>query len=275
MTQLSRQEFSLLSGFTKQFTGIELTEDKEYLIEHRFGPLLEKYQVGSYQELYARSLLNDLVKQSMIDAICTNETLFFRDQNPFKALTQEILPNLFARGENKIIRIHSAACSTGQEAYSICIAAKEAGFDLDRVFVYGSDISEIALGKAREGIYSSFELTRGMDERLRDKYFTPAGVNFQLNEDIRRKVSFESRNLLTEQPPSTSLDLVFCRYVACYFDLTTKQKLFNTIADNMSDGGYLIVGASEYLEGVTNRFKIAPSAIGKYYQLTTADSALH
>ena len=88
-------------------------------------------------------------------------------------------------------------------------------------------------------------------------------------------MSFEKRNLLNDAPPNTALDLVFCRYVACYFDLATKQKLFNKIADNMSDGGFLIVGASEYLEGVTNRFKIATSAIGKYYQLVDAGESLH
>ena len=154
MNALSSQEFDLLSGYIRNETGICLTPDKAYLLEHRFAPLLSKFSCASYLDLHGHARSNPTVARELIEAICTNETLFFRDQRPFKLLTDVLLPSV----SGMVTKIHSAACSTGQEAYSICIAAKEAGFPLNQIRVIGTDISSGVVEKAKLGVYSDFEV---------------------------------------------------------------------------------------------------------------------
>ncbi len=271
-------DIKAISKYILDISGINLNESKAYLIETRLGGLIKEYECSSYKELRSKAETdsNKTIENKIIDAISTNETLFFRDREPFEVLQHKILPDLIDRRTEKAsgllpipIRIWSAACSTGQEAYSIAIVLKELLPDLKKynVRLFGTDISDSAIAQASYGTYNKFEIERGLSKGKLEKYFIPNGGNWKISDEIRAMVSFNKGNILKPFAGVEKLDIIFCRNVAIYFDLEERKKLFENIASVLEPDGFLIVGSTESLTGICPIFEPKRYLRTIYYQL--------
>jgi chemotaxis protein methyltransferase CheR len=273
--QLKEDEFNLLRLYVEQECGISVTDEKRYLFETRLNDLVKKYNCKSFGEFYLKAKNNQdaLLKSQIIDAITTNETLWFRDESPFLTLKEQILPNFIneiKEGKRNQIKIWSAASSTGQEPYSIAITLRETpGFDMlnGRLTILASDISDAALKTAREGRYDSVAMSRGLTPQQREKYFKEEpNRTYVLKDEIRNMVRFQPFNL---QQPFDSLgkfDVIFLRNVAIYFSHDFKVKLFKKLYQSLNPGGFLFLGSSEHLQAYNQDFQ--PQQHGRciYYQ---------
>ena len=254
-------QFEFMRDFLLQQSGLVVEEHKMYLLRTRLQPLLKEHAIATLNELADRLKKdrNSRMSRQVVDAMTTNETLFFRDQYPFDALRDVMLPECAAKGSP--VRIWSAASSTGQEAYSIAMTAAEAmAGKSTRVEIFGSDISDQALAKASGGSYSQMEVQRGMPARLLIKYFEQDGTNWRLKPEIRRMVRFQPANLVTsslaaEMRGKGPFDIVFCRNVLIYFNVEARQQVIDNLAACMKDGGYLLTGATEIPKGNKSRWE--------------------
>jgi len=271
-------DIKAISKYILDISGINLDESKAYLIETRLGGLIKEYECSSYKELRSKAETdsNKTIENKIIDAISTNETLFFRDREPFEVLQHKILPDLIDRRTEKAsgllpipIRIWSAACSTGQEPYSIAIVLKELLPDLKKynVKLFGTDISDSAIAQASYGTYNKFEIERGLSKETLQKYFISNGGNWKISDEIRAMVSFTKRNILKPFVGLGKLDIIFCRNVAIYFNLEERKKLFENIADVLEPDGFLIIGSTESLTGICTIFEPKRYLRTIYYQL--------
>ena len=263
MIKIAPAELKLISQYIQTITGIYLDQSKSYLFETRLSSIAETHDCKSYQELHnkARQDPSKKIEKEIVDAITTNETLFFRDKGPFELLQHKILPEIIdARSSNSSIKprikIWSAASSTGQELYSIAIVIKELlnGTSNYSFSLSGTDISDAAVAQASYGKYNRFEIERGLDRKYLQKYFTLFGDSWKIKDEIRAMVNFRKLNLMQPFTALGKFDIIFCRNVAIYFTLADRKKLFNKIADSLSDDGYLIIGSTESLTGVCPRF---------------------
>ncbi|MCC6598496.1 MAG: protein-glutamate O-methyltransferase CheR [Alphaproteobacteria bacterium] len=262
-------DFDLYKDLLKEKSGLSLTQDKAYLLESRLSPIAKKWGFESLDAMSVklrgvpdRNLVNDIV-----EAMTTNETSFFRDTRPFDLFRDTVLPYMKqARGTRRKLRIWCAASSSGQEPYTLAILLKEAaaqfpGWSFE---IVATDISTEILAQAKEGIYSQFEVQRGMPVTLLLKYFTQNGDKWQLNSDIRQMVRFDQFNLLDSMLRLGSFDIVYCRNVLIYFDEKTKSKVLNGIAAQLESDGYLFLGGAETVLGLTDAFKPLPDKRGMY-----------
>jgi chemotaxis protein methyltransferase CheR len=263
MIKIEPKELKLISQYIQSITGIYLDQSKSYLFETRLSSIAEAQACKSYQELYnkARQEPSRKIEKEIIDAITTNETLFFRDKGPFELLQHKILPEMIDARSSKSalkprIKIWSAASSTGQELYSIAIVIKELLKDsTDYSFTLtGTDISDAAVTQASYGKYNRFEIERGLDKRYLQKYFTLFGDSWKIKDEIRAMVNFKKLNLMQPFTGLGKFDIIFCRNVAIYFTFEDRKKLFNKLADSLADDGYLVIGSTESLTGVCPRF---------------------
>jgi len=262
--KLAVGEFEIMAKFIKEISGISLEKNKTYLIESRLSELAEKETCKTFSDLFFKAKFNKLLQGKIIDAISTNETSFFRDTSPFEALRYKIIPDivdkkmaLIPKGGIPKIRIWSAACSTGQEACSIAMTFIDMLPDIHTkwsVSIVATDIADEMIMKASRGFFSDFEVNRGLPPGLRDKYFINKQSYWQVNDKVRSLISFKRLNLLESFVALGKFDIIFCRNVAIYFDLNTKKILFNKMADILNDNGYLFIGASETLIGITEKF---------------------
>ena len=256
--QITPQEIDVLGPFIAQLTGLVLDHSKAYLFETRLGPVLEKYNLDSFKGLIEGIALNRNIERDTIDAITTQETLFFRDRHPFDFIQNKFFPEFFEKnGMESEMNIWSAASSTGQEIYSIAMTLSNILFDLTKYKIKftGTDISEDALDKARNGLYNKFELSRGIDIKLLNKYFNKEGNGYRIRDELRNSMTFLRTNLLKPLPPLPQMDLIFCRNVAIYFSREDRSKLYNALADKLKPDGVLIISSTESLIGITERFK--------------------
>lgn len=278
MIKVTTDDIKAISKYILHISGIDLKESKAYLIETRLGDLMKEYKCSSYRELCskAKTESNKDIENKIIDAISTNETLFFRDIRPFEVLQHKILPDLIDRRTERSsgllpipIRIWSAACSTGQEVYSIAMVLKELLLDLKKynVKLLGTDISDSAIGQASYGTYNKFEIERGLSKEKLQKYFIPNGGNWKINDEIRAMVSFAKQNILKPLAGLGKLDIIFCRNVGIYFNLENRKKLFENIASILAPDGYLIIGSTESLTGICSLFEPKRYLRTIYYQL--------
>lgn len=278
MIKATTDDIKAISKYILHISGIDLKESKAYLIETRLGDLMKEYKCSSYRELCskAKTESNKDIENKIIDAISTNETLFFRDIRPFEVLQHKILPDLIDRRTERSsgllpipIRIWSAACSTGQEVYSIAMVLKELLLDLKKynVKLLGTDISDSAIGQASYGTYNKFEIERGLSKEKLQKYFIPNGGNWKINDEIRAMVSFAKQNILKPLAGLGKLDIIFCRNVGIYFNLENRKKLFENIASILAPDGYLIIGSTESLTGICSLFEPKRYLRTIYYQL--------
>ena len=277
MVKLSAEEFDFVIRYIYDISGIDLDKHKAYLLETRLVSLLRTYGCSSISELCHRSKFDATheIQNQIIDAISTNETLFFRDKKPFALLRQKILPELADRALGKAaglppppIRIWSTACSTGQEPYSIAIILHEMLPTLNGLSanILGTDISRAATEKARRGLYHQFEIERGLTPQQIEQYFSRQGDRWQINATIREMATFKSLNLMAPFNGLGRFDLIMCRNVAIYFNIEDRRKLFEKLAAVLEPDGYLIVGATESLAGIGPQFEAHRHLDTIYYQ---------
>lgn len=260
--------FQFVSELLRRQSGLALTEDKIYLVESRLQPLAREYGMECVEELLVhlqrtqeRRLTHDVVQ-----AMTTNETMFFRDHKPFERFRSLILPAL-AKANRRDIRIWSAACATGQEPYTIamCMQEEAANYPGLRSDIFATDLCEKALEKARKALYSQFEVQRGMQIQLLIKYFRQCeGNQWQINEATRSMVSFAQHNLLDDPARHGPFDVVFCRNVLIYFDEETKRDVLARIVSVLRPPGFVLLGSAETVLGLSDRLTMLPDAPGIY-----------
>jgi chemotaxis protein methyltransferase CheR len=271
-------EYDYLRKLLKERSGLVLAADKQYLVESRLLPVARKTGAASLSELVQKLKAADAepLAVDVVEAMTTNESFFFRDKIPFDHFRDTIMPALLAaRGAQRRVRIWCAACSTGQEPYSLAICLKEmsqriAGW---RVEIISTDISREVLEKAKAGIYSQFEVQRGLPIQLLVKYFTQVGEMWQIAPDVRAMVQYRTLNLLQDFSQLGTFDVVFCRNVLIYFDQERKIDVLGRLARIIEPDGYLVLGAAETVVGLTETFKPVPDRRALYAPNAEAKSA--
>lgn len=262
------EDFETLSKTVRERSGLVLSKDKSYLLETRLMPVARKHGLSGLEELTEKVRRKDeALIGDVTEAMTTNESLFFRDTKPFDQFRDVVLPDLMkSRADQKRIRVWSAACSSGQEAYSLCMLIKEQGPKLAdwRFDITGTDISMEMVNKAKAGHYTQFEVQRGLPITLLIKYFKQNGDKWQLDSSIRSMVQYKYFNLLESPRSLGQFDVVFCRNVLIYFDQETKGKVLSGIADQMPDDGILYLGGAETVLGISDRFEPVPGYRGMY-----------
>jgi chemotaxis protein methyltransferase CheR len=271
---MKAEDFELFSTLLRQRSGLVLTPDKAYLLESRLMPIARKQGMKGLDDLAGaiRARREESLLRAITEAMTTNESSFYRDQKPFDQFKATVLPNLLqSRASKRQIRIWSAACSSGQEAYSLAMVLEEerskvAGW---RIEIFGTDLSAEMVERARAGIYTQFEVQRGLPITHLVKYFKQNGDKWQISQEIRAMAQFREFNLLTDLSPLGQFDVVFCRNVLIYFDQPTKGKVLEAIARQMPADGVLYLGGAETVLGITDKFKPVEGQRG-LYRLTRA-----
>jgi chemotaxis protein methyltransferase CheR len=262
-------DFELLRKLLRDRSGLVLAADKQYLAESRLLPIARCAGLSSVGELVKalRNASGERLATMVVEAMATKESFFFRDKTPFQQLREVIIPRLMAaRDARRRIRIWCAAASTGQEPYSIAMTLKEMGARLDgwRVEIIASDLSNEVLARAASGLYSHFEVQRGLPIGVLLKYFSQKGELWQITPEIRSMVQFRQLNLLGDFAHLGVFDVVFCRNVLIYFDRETKTQVLERLDARMEADGYLVLGAPETVVGLTEAFRALPDQRGLY-----------
>ena len=261
-------DYDYLRKLLKEQSGLDLSVDKQYLIESRLLPLARKAGLPGLPELVQKMKGGSTaIIAQVVEAMTTNETFFFRDKVPFDHFRDSIMPEIIkARAARKSIRIWCAAGSTGQEPYSLAMCLKEMSAALTgwRVEIIATDLSQEVLEKSKAGIYSQFEVQRGLPIQLLVKYFKQTGELWQINPDIRAMVQHKQLNLLQDFSHLGTFDVIFCRNVLIYFDQDTKIAIFNRLARINEPDGFLVLGAAETVVGLTDVYKPFPDRRGLY-----------
>ena len=259
---MSATVVSRVIDFISTAAGIVLTAEKAYFIEARLSPVVREEKLPSIDELMLRAARGDRrLAQRIIDALTTNETFFFRDKTPFDHFRSIIVPELVQRRPaGKPLRIWCAACSSGQEPFSLVMLLDELKPVLGArtVEIHASDISEQVLARARSGLFNQFEVQRGLPTKLLLQYFVKDGDNWRMKPDAVSRVNFFKFNLLDDPRALGTFDVVFCRNVLIYFDRPTRAKIFERIADQLAPDGFMLLGGAESTFGVTDRFTSHP-----------------
>ncbi len=257
----TNQDIDAICDLVHDLCGIYLDNSKDYLIESRLSKLLEDRRCNDYVDLSRRANQDSDLQREIIDAITTNETLWFRDEAPFEALRHKIIPELIDAKQGTLnprrFRIWSAACSTGQEAYSIAMAFADVVPDFEEwdLQIDGTDISPSAVARAREGIYNNLEVSRGLSQRYQSAYFLRDGNNLKVNEVLKNVCKFEVGNLLQPFEKQNYYDIIFCRNVAIYFTRDDRQSLFTKMQNSLVRGGWLFTGAGESMFDLGKNWK--------------------
>jgi chemotaxis protein methyltransferase CheR len=266
---MTPQEFDWLRAFLKQQSGLVLTSEKQYLIESRLLPVARKAGLASLSALISKIKEpgQSMLAATVVEAMTTNESFFFRDKTPFEHFTDTMLPKMLeARARERRLRIWCAAASTGQEPYSLAMCLKDAEAKLAgwRVEILGTDLSTDVLEKAKAGVYTQFEVQRGLPINHLLKYFTQIGDTWQINSNMRSMVQYRKLNLLENFSSLGQFDIIFCRNVLIYFDNKTKVEILERMAKMMPADGYLVLGAAETVVGLTDVFKPMTEKRGLY-----------
>ncbi|KIZ41636.1 MULTISPECIES: protein-glutamate O-methyltransferase CheR [Rhodopseudomonas] len=261
-------DYEYLQKLLKERSGLMLSADKKYLLESRLLPLARKTAVAGISELVQKmkagseTLINDVV-----EAMTTNETFFFRDKTPFDHFKESVIPDLIkARAGRRSLRIWCAAASTGQEPYSLAMILKDMSAALTgwRVEIVATDLSPEVLEKSRAGLYTQFEVQRGLPIQSLVKHFKQVGAMWQLNADTKALVQFRQFNLLQDFTALGKFDVIFCRNVLIYFDQAAKTDIFNRLMRVNEPDGYLFLGAAETVVGLTDSYRVCPKRRGVY-----------
>jgi chemotaxis protein methyltransferase CheR len=262
-------DYEFLRKLLKERSGLDLSADKQYLVESRLIPLARRVGLSGISELVQKLKAGsaEALATEVVEAMTTNETFFFRDKIPFDHLRETMLPALLqARASRRALRIWCAASSTGQEPYSIAMCLQELSAALSgwRIEILATDLSQGVLEKSRSGLFSQFEVQRGLPIQLLVKHFTQTGELWQLNADIRAMVQHRQLNLLQDFGHLGTFDVVFCRNVLIYFDQETKIGIFERLARVTEPDGFMVLGAAESAVGISDAFKPHPERRGLY-----------
>jgi chemotaxis protein methyltransferase CheR len=262
-------DYDYLRKLLKERSGLVLSGDKEYLVESRLLPIARKMGLAHLNELVAklRAPGAERLIVDVVEAMTTNESFFYRDKIPFDHFREGIMPSLIkARASQRRVRIWCAAASTGQEPYSLAMIIKDMAAQLVgwRVEILGTDLSNEVLEKAKAGVYSQFEVQRGLPVQMLVKYFAQNGETWQISPDIRAMVQYRSLNLLQDFNHLGTFDVIYCRNVLIYFDQPTKIGVLERCARLLEPDGFLVLGAAETVVGLTDAFKPSSERRGLY-----------
>jgi chemotaxis protein methyltransferase CheR len=268
---VTRGEFAYFQALLKERSGLSLGEDNRGLLEARLRPLLKEFGLTSLSMLAASSIRPEAeyLRSRIAQAVTVQESYFFRDKAPFQFFAETMLPALIvARRATRRIRIWCAASATGQEPFSLAMLIAEHAGELDgyNVEISATDYAKDALSKARKGLYSQFEVQRGLPVSLLIKYFDKREKGWELKQDIRAMVKFSEHNLVREAP-ARGFDVIFCRNVMIYFDEATKRRVLAGLAGTLAHDGWLVLGSAETTTGLCNDFVTAGDAPRGVYRL--------
>jgi chemotaxis protein methyltransferase CheR len=274
---LTAQEFAYISGLVRRDAAIVLESGKEYLVEARLLPLARQSGVPTVSEFVARAQQRPEadVHRRIVDALTTNETSFFRDGEPFSAVTHMVLPDLLTRrAATRNLKVWSAACSSGQEPYTLAMVLQDAlpaGWSFD---IVGTDISTEMLTRAEAGTFSQLEINRGLPAQLLVRHFERDGAHWRVSSNLRRSVSFRRMNLAAPFPPLGPFDIVFIRNVLIYFDVDTKRSVLQRVSNTMRPDGWLFLGSAETTIGIDDRFERVVAGRTSVYRLRSGASTV-
>jgi chemotaxis protein methyltransferase CheR len=249
--------FTLLAKLLREKSGLALPRDKEYLLESRLNPVAKKHGQASIEALCQAMRANRAIERDIIEAMTTNESFFFRDAGTFDVFRKSLLPALLtARASTKTMRIWFAACSSGQEPYSVAMIleeerAKLAGWNVEMT---ATDISTEMIERSSGGLYSHFEAQRGLPIQLLAKYFEKDDQSWRIKAPLRQKIKFKQFNLLESFATLGTFDVIFCRNVLIYFDLATKRDILDRMSRQLARDGALFLGGAETVIGVSDKF---------------------
>lgn len=263
---MTEADLDFLRAFLHARSGLSLTREKRYLLESRLGTLCRQNQIADIPAIVRqlRAGTNRALEDDVVEVMTTNETLFFRDKLPFDLFRTIALPQaLAANAATRTLRIWCAAVSTGQEAYSLAMILDEMSLQLAgwKVEIVGTDISTAVLDKARAGLYSQFEIQRGLPVQMLLKYFSQEGEQWRISEKIRAMVSLQPLNLMADTSRLGQFDVIFCRNVLIYFDVATKAKVLGELARRLKPEATLFLGAAETVIGITEA--LAPDRVNR------------
>ncbi|MFT4089906.1 MAG: protein-glutamate O-methyltransferase CheR [Asticcacaulis sp.] len=273
---MTNEDIEHLAALLKQRSGLILGTEKTYLIESRLSPVARKEGFNNVAALLSslRTRRDEKLIYAVTDAMTTNETFFFRDKTPFDQFKTEVLPALAKTRLGGDLKIWCAACSTGQEPYSLAMLMEELRPQYPRIKldILATDISERCLEKAQAGLYTQFEVQRGLPIQMMVKHFEKVEEMWRLSPKIRQSVRFKKLNLLDDLRLVGRQDVVYCRNVLIYFDIETKRRVLEQISTLLPDDGFLFLGAAETVLGITDAFKPMPGTRGLYIKNTAAAS---
>jgi chemotaxis protein methyltransferase CheR len=265
---VNSQDFEFVAQLLRKRAGIVLTGDKMYLLESRLAPLARKEGLPSIDDLIhvVRSRREERLIAQLVDVMTTSETFFFRDKTPFEHLKEAIFPILANARRGSRIRVWCAGCSTGQEPYSIAMLldqnpALTGGVPVE---IVATDISDRCLERAKQGLFTQFEVQRGLPIQMLMHYFTQQDDHWRISERLRQQVTFKKHNLIDPNFSLGKYDIVFCRNVLIYFDGAMKSEVLERIATQMNPGGFLMMGASESVTGLSTAFESAQDRRGLF-----------
>jgi chemotaxis protein methyltransferase CheR len=274
--KITQKEFELFRQLIQEKCGIALDNSKGYLLENRLARMLKESLCNNFGELYfkLKNSRSESMLNKMIEAVTTKETLWFRDQYPFKALHHIIFPAIIEKSQTSDINIWSAGCSTGQETYSIAITAQEfrkttsQGHNfINRISILGTDISARSVEHALIGEYDEIAIQRGLSAARLNQYFYKNGNNWQLNDSIKKITLFEYQNLLDLPRRFGPFDVIFIRNVMIYFSEDLKKRILKRITSILKKDGYLFLGTGETVQGYSDQFATLKYEGGMYFQL--------
>lgn len=272
---MNEQDYKFFEELLRRESGLIVTPEKMYLLESRLLPISQKQGVQGLEGLAQkmRASRDPELQRQVVEAMTTNETSFFRDMTPFQRLKDDLMPHfLRARAAQKTLRIWSAACSSGQEPYTIAMVLKEypalAGWKIE---IVATDLSQEILAQAKSGVYSQFEVQRGLPIQMLMKYFTQQKDSWAVKQELKDMISFRTANLLLDLSPLGQFDIIFCRNVLIYFDAPTKGKVLQVIKGMLRQDGAFFLGGAETVIGISDAFKPLPNVRGVYVR---SDSTL-
>jgi chemotaxis protein methyltransferase CheR len=268
-TAISAAAFGFLADLLRSRSGLVIGQDKIYLLETRLAPILKREKLRDLNDLVdrLRGRGADAVARDVVEAMTTNESFFFRDDKPFQHFRAQALARVVAaRGPGVPLRIWLAAASSGQEAYSLAMILSESRALLGdrRVEILGTDLARDQLARAREGVYTQFEVQRGLPVQMLMRHFRREDAGWRISDALRAMVQWKEWNLLGDLRSLGRFDIVFCRNVLIYFDQPTKTRALEAIAGQMSPDGMLYLGGAETVLGLTTRFAPLPAERGVY-----------
>lgn len=274
--QISQQEYDDFRRYLEAASGIVLGDNKHYLVTSRLNRLMREFELDDFASLMKRlkTQRNSALHEQIVDAMTTNETLWFRDAYPFEVLKHELLPEITAQKARQV-RIWSAASSSGQEAYSISMTIQEylsskPGSLPANIQIIGTDISATMLRDASSATYDKMSLARGISEERKKRFFVPLGDKWQIRPEIKVRASFRELNLLNNFSALGKFDIIFCRNVLIYFSSEIKTDILNRMAGSLNPGGYLFLGGSESPTSYTNAYEMVRTPKGVVYRVKAA-----
>jgi len=273
-SSLTSADYDAFRRFLEEASGIVLGDNKHYLVTSRLTRLMREQGISSFAALMQRIRADSRLRNSIMDAMTTNETSWFRDSYPFDILKEELLPE-YAKKQARQVRIWSAASSTGQEPYSLSMVVSEylqkrpGSLPANGVQILATDISPTVLEQARKGVYEGVAVARGLSEERKRRFFTQTGEGWRVKDDIRGRVSFRELNLMQSYAALGKFDIIYCRNVLIYFSADLKRDILSRMARALNPGGYLVLGGSESITSYSDDFQLVRWRNGVIYRLQT------